>query len=461
MVNADHTVTGGVRLEHEGTYDLEAKSNFDFATALPLPSTRSLPGHVPEASRNVTSLYAQDAWNPTSRVGVTAGLRLDRYTDFGATLNPRLAGVYRARPDLNFKVAYGRAVRSPSFLERFYSVPPHDREPRASIPRASIPWTRRSSTAGATAGSARPPTSPHCSDVIVPAGSGFVLGSRALIVNAEGDRHPRHRDRGVAHLRGQPHGADHLGLQHPEDKATGRRGSPTCPPTSGASPASSPPASTCSSRRASPSAGGRPRAAGDPRADLGGYTLVDLVVRGRNFHPRLEVAGAIQNLFDTRYADPSPARRAARRLPAAGPRGVRQAEVQVLAPALRRYRWIVLGIPSSRRCRGPRRPCRMPVDIQLPLFLKILTYDRSFQSKARSAITIGIVYLPGDPESVKAKDEMVANLKRLADSTIKNLPIKYVTLEFRDVASLDKAVKAGKVNVFYVAPGTRRPAPHC
>jgi hypothetical protein len=95
----------------------------------------------------------------------------------------------------------------------------------------------------------------------------------------------------------------------------------------------------------------------------------------------------------------------------------------------------------------------MPVDIQLPLFLKILTYDRSFQYKARSAITIGIIYLPGDPASVKAKDEMVANLQRLADRTIKNLPIKHVVLEFKDVASLDKAVKAAKVNVFYVAPG--------
>ena len=95
----------------------------------------------------------------------------------------------------------------------------------------------------------------------------------------------------------------------------------------------------------------------------------------------------------------------------------------------------------------------MPVDIQLPLFLKILTYDRSFQYKARSAITIGIIYVPGDAASVKAKDEMVQNLQRLADRTIKNLPIKHVVLEFRDVASLDRAVKAAKVNVFYVAPG--------
>jgi iron complex outermembrane receptor protein len=51
---------------------------------------------------------------------------------------------------------------------------------------------------------------------------------------------------------------------------------------------------------------GRPRAEGDPRPDLDGYTLVDLVVRGHNFHPRIEVAGSLHNLFDVRYSDPSP-----------------------------------------------------------------------------------------------------------------------------------------------------------
>jgi hypothetical protein len=126
---------------------------------------------------------------------------------------------------------------------------------------------------------------------------------------------------------------------------------------------------------------------------------------------------------------------------------------------MRRYRWIALGLLLAA-VPGSAQTMPMPVDIQLPLFLKILTYDRSFVYKARSAITIGVVYLPGDPESVKAKDEMVANLQRLAATTIKNLPIKYVVLEFRDVASLDKAVKAGKVNVFYVAPGLGDQLPH-
>jgi hypothetical protein len=120
--------------------------------------------------------------------------------------------------------------------------------------------------------------------------------------------------------------------------------------------------------------------------------------------------------------------------------------VSILRPA-------VLAVVLAIAVPAAAQTMPMPVDIQLPLFLKILTYDRSFEYKARSAITIGIAYLPGDPASVKAKDEMVANLGRLAGRTIKNLPIKHVVLEFRDPASFDKAVKAGKVNVLYVAPG--------
>src|SRR5687767_14319728 len=105
---------------------------------------------------------------------------------------------------------------------------------------------------------------------------------------------------------------------------------------------------------------------------------------------------------------------------------------------MRLYAIIVLGLLLA--VPGSAQTMPMPVDIQLPLFLQILTYDRSFQFKARSAITIGVVYLPGDAASVKAKDEMVSNLQRLSATTIKNLPIKYVILEFRDVPSLDKAV---------------------
>jgi uncharacterized protein DUF4154 len=92
-------------------------------------------------------------------------------------------------------------------------------------------------------------------------------------------------------------------------------------------------------------------------------------------------------------------------------------------------------------------------DAQVPLLLKVLTYDRSFAVKAKSALNIGIVYMASDPQSVKAKDDIVKTLQAFSDRTIKNVPIKFQPIEYRGRASLETAVRSG-VNVFYIAPGT-------
>ena len=92
-------------------------------------------------------------------------------------------------------------------------------------------------------------------------------------------------------------------------------------------------------------------------------------------------------------------------------------------------------------------------DVQITLLLKILTYDRSFQYKAKSGVTIGVLFVPTDPESVKAKDAIVKTLQLVADRTIKNQPIRHVTLEYKNPAELEKSVRSNRVNVFYIAPG--------
>lgn len=97
----------------------------------------------------------------------------------------------------------------------------------------------------------------------------------------------------------------------------------------------------------------------------------------------------------------------------------------------------------------------MPVaaDIQVALLLKILTYDRSFTYKAKSGVSIGVVYVAGDPDSVRVRDEVLKTLAQLEGRTIKNLPIRYAPIEYRDPVTLEKAVRTNRVNVFYVAPG--------
>ena len=119
-------------------------------------------------------------------------------------------------------------------------------------------------------------------------------------------------------------------------------------------------------------------------------------------------------------------------------------------------RWALMAtMVAALLCASPgiAEPMPFPPDVQITLLLKILTYDRSFQAKARSGVTIGVVYVGSDPESVRTKDEILKTLQLVSDRTIKNVPIRSVALEYRDPLSLEKAVRNGGINVFYIAPG--------
>ena len=67
--------------------------------------------------RTVSSFLAQDTWDPVPRISITTGVRFDHYSDFGSTLNPRAALVWRLPKSLYFKALYGRAFRAPIIFE--------------------------------------------------------------------------------------------------------------------------------------------------------------------------------------------------------------------------------------------------------------------------------------------------------------------------------------------------------
>lgn len=72
---------------------------------------------MPEADRESHFFYFQSVSRIAPDWELTAGARLDEYTDFGSTLNPRLALVWSATQKLTSKLLYGRAFRAPAFAE--------------------------------------------------------------------------------------------------------------------------------------------------------------------------------------------------------------------------------------------------------------------------------------------------------------------------------------------------------
>jgi len=75
--------------------------------------------------RELFSAYAQDNWNIFKTLSLTAGVRLDNYSDVGLTVNPRVALVFNPTEKLNLKLLYGNAFRAPTFVEIYFNGAPY------------------------------------------------------------------------------------------------------------------------------------------------------------------------------------------------------------------------------------------------------------------------------------------------------------------------------------------------
>lgn len=74
--------------------------------------------YIDKGNRHLLFALLQDEWRIAEPWNLTAGVRYDEYSDFGATINPRAALVWESLPQLTTKLMYGRAFRGPSFGEQ-------------------------------------------------------------------------------------------------------------------------------------------------------------------------------------------------------------------------------------------------------------------------------------------------------------------------------------------------------
>jgi hypothetical protein len=93
----------------------------------------------------------------------------------------------------------------------------------------------------------------------------------------------------------------------------------------------------------------------------------------------------------------------------------------------------------------------VPVDVQFPLFLKILTFDRHFKTRVRDEIVIGILYQKKFRASLNVKNAFLNAVDESSIKTIEGLPIRCVPIEIED-DTLESALSQNRVNLLYVAP---------
>ena len=96
-------------------------------------------------------------------------------------------------------------------------------------------------------------------------------------------------------------------------------------------------------------------------------------------------------------------------------------------------------------------PVTVPFDVQVPLMLKALTYDRSLKARVGDQVRIAVLHPPqGEPG---AAESLAAALRNLPGRTLNGLPVTFRHFTVRNEAVVEQALRDGRWAAAYVMPG--------
>jgi hypothetical protein len=94
----------------------------------------------------------------------------------------------------------------------------------------------------------------------------------------------------------------------------------------------------------------------------------------------------------------------------------------------------------------------VPVDVQLPLLLKVLSTDRNLMAHSEGEIVVGVIYQRNVRESSRIAEAVKDHIGSAPSHTIagKGTRMKYIAID--DLADLDSRLARDSVDVCYISP---------
>lgn len=120
-----HELSYGLIWEYQAQEDLRTFSN-DIGSGHPVWPLRDVTATNPfgqDANRTLVAPYIEDLWRINDALTLNAGVRLDHYSDFGDSVNPRLGLTWHPHPRYGIRALFGTAFRAPDFRSLFLESP--------------------------------------------------------------------------------------------------------------------------------------------------------------------------------------------------------------------------------------------------------------------------------------------------------------------------------------------------
>ena len=93
----------------------------------------------------------------------------------------------------------------------------------------------------------------------------------------------------------------------------------------------------------------------------------------------------------------------------------------------------------------------LPVETQIPIFLKLLTFDRNLSTGAGTELVVGLLFQGGNRESLTVRRSAEAELKK-AGQAFEGLTIRIVSIDLESEADLGRRLQVDSVDAVYIAP---------
>lgn len=101
----------------------------------------------------------------------------------------------------------------------------------------------------------------------------------------------------------------------------------------------------------------------------------------------------------------------------------------------------------------------VPLDVQLPLLLKVMTYDQNAALRSRNGFYVAVAYSSMISLSVKVKEAVMPTVSRLRLANIDQKPVSWTFVDVGKSGELAKVFKTEPITAVYVTPGLKGQIP--
>ena len=101
---------------------------------------------------------------------------------------------------------------------------------------------------------------------------------------------------------------------------------------------------------------------------------------------------------------------------------------------------------------GDAQEMPVPVDLQLPLFTKILTFDKNLEQRAGDSLRITVVYQKLYRYSDNTREAFFSTAGIMGLRKINGIPIVLLSHDLHTAEELQKFISEQKIDIIYIAP---------